>query len=131
MLIVEWLSVAVHATLRGGLSGTSLVLVTSWLGLTSLLTLILSWLSQKGRLHPNHAFGIRTPHTVRDSNSWYRVHKKAAPWFAMAGTSLILGTGLTLLFSHKPTIQLASILTSCGAYVVLLCYGARRAQRKP
>jgi uncharacterized membrane protein len=110
------------------MSGVGLVMVVLTLGATAAALVIVGWLSVRGRLHPNLAFGIRTKYTLSDDDAWYTVHSLAAPWTIASGVAMAVPP-IVVAFLDDSLLQLAVILAPMGTGLVLLFLGVWRAER--
>ena len=85
----------------------------------------------KYRLPRNRWIGIRTRATMRNENTWFAAHVKAAPFFRAAGVAGIVGG---LLFLLRPEGRLLDVVLGVIAIetlgmVVATTIGVRAANR--
>ncbi|WP_444961020.1 SdpI family protein [Nocardiopsis sp. M1B1] len=110
------------------MSGVGLVMFVLTLGATAAALLIAGYLSGRGRLHPNLAFGIRTKYTLSDDDAWYTVHSLAAPWTIASGVAMAVPP-IVVAFLDDFSLQMVVVLAPMGVGLVLLFLGVWRAER--
>lgn len=100
-----------------------LIWVTVVFAVAGLLLMATGALGALGRLRPNPLLGIRTPLTMRDPEAWAYVHRKAAPWVALAGLSFLVA-GVVILLVPSGPVQFWAAMAGSLVMVALVVVGA-------
>ncbi|GGM92597.1 hypothetical protein GCM10010106_45960 [Thermopolyspora flexuosa] len=99
-----------------------LILVTVAFVLAGLLLMATGALGALGKLRPNPLMGIRTPLTMRDPKAWAYVHRKSAPWVALAGLSFVVA-GVVIGLAPSGHVRFWAALVGSAVMGVLLVTG--------
>ena len=93
--------------------------------------LVVAFLSATGLLPRNRFVGVRTGATQRDDAAWTAAHRAAAPWWALSGMLLIVGSWRGWIRADLPGAEQSAFVASLVLVIVGGLLGHRAAKRTP
>ncbi|WP_158613005.1 SdpI family protein [Nocardiopsis sp. Huas11] len=95
---------------------------------TAALLLAAAHAGARGKLPPNPYLGIRTTLTADSDEAWYEVHRRAAPWWVVAGIATAIG-GFALFLIEDGGFQMGALLVAAAVCLATVIAGALTSSR--